>query len=239
MKEQKVSVDLRIVSAVLLAALIATLIWARPWSSGTQRTVSVTGEASSKAVPDEYQFSPTYQKKGSDRAAIQQELIATINQVVGKLKELGVSEDNIALQSSTYDNYWNESGQEVTSNTLTITVDSKELSQKVQDYLVTTAPTGQISPYAVFSKSKQKELEKELRSSALVDAKDRADRLADESGAKVGKVVTISDGYSGGIMPLAADVAAGVKEAASYSSLPVLSGKQELTYTVTVVYQLQ
>jgi uncharacterized protein YggE len=109
MKSQKISVDLRIVTIALLLVIIAMFALWRPWtSSAVARTLDVTGEASSEEAPDEYQFSPTYQKKGTDRAVIQAELTEQINTVVAELKKLGVDESDITLQSSTYDNYWSE-----------------------------------------------------------------------------------------------------------------------------------
>lgn len=241
-KNQKISVDLRIVCAVLLAVIVALLVWTKPWSasSSSARTITINGEASVEAEPDEFQFSPTYQKKGTDRAAIQQELIAQVNAVIAKLKELGVEESDITLASSTYDNYWNDGSSEVTSNTLTINVDNKELSQKVQDYLITTSPEGQITPYSVFSNKKQKEVEKMARSEAIADAKEQAQKTADELGLKLGKVVSITDQQGGLIMPMMSGRAeASVAVDAVSSSLPVLPGKQDINYTVQVVYEIK
>ena len=239
-KNQKVSIDLRIVCAVLLLVIAALIVLWRPWTlrSGEARTITLTGEATMKAEPDEFQFNPTYQKKGTDRAAIQQELIAQVNNVIEKLKELGVQESDISLSSSTYDNYWNDGTSEVTSNTLTITVGNKELSQKVQDYLVTTSPQGQVSPYATFSSSKRKELETKVRADAIADAKNKADAMAADLEVKLGKVVSITDQQPGGVMPmLGRDMA--VAETSSSLSLPVLAGEQEISYSVQIIYELR
>ena len=242
LKNQKMSLDLRIVSLVLLVGLIASVVMWKPWQSTSTRTVDVTGESSSKAEPDEYQFNPTYQKKGTDRATIQKELTDKINEVVAKLKELGVDESDIALASSTYDNFYNDGTSEITSNTLTISVYVKELSQKVSDYLATTAPEGQISPYATFSKTKQKEIEVQLRSEAIADAKKKAEQMVADLGAKLGKVESIVDqSAGGGVFPMMAraEGSVGIASDTVSSSLPVLTGKQELSYTVQVTYQIK
>jgi len=242
LKNQKISLDLRIVSLVLLVGLIASIVMWKPWQTTSTRTISVSGESSSKAVPDEYQFMPTYQKKGTDRAAIQKELTDKINEVIAKLKELGVDESNISLASSTYDNYYNDGTNEVTSNTLTIAVNDKDLSQKISDYLVTTAPEGQLSPYATFSKDKQKEVENQLRSEAITDAKKKAEQMAKDLGAKLGKVETITDQTGGGgVFPMLSrtEGSVGMASDSVVSSLPVLPGKQELSYTVQITYQIK
>ena len=216
----------------------------RPWqanSASASRSISIEGSSSLKAAPDEYQFSPTYQEKGADRSAIQEQLTTKINTIVAKLKELGVEESKITLASTTYDNYWTDGADEVVSNTLTISVSDKEQAQKVQDYLLTTSPQGQISPYPTFSNDKRKELENTVRMQALADAKSKADRTADELGIRVGKVITIEDQPMGGIYPMAIDArTTGIAEgSATVSSLPVLSGEQEITYTVKVVYEIK
>lgn len=240
--KQKVSIslDFRIVSAVFLAALIAMLFLWKPWSSSVARTIDVTGDATRKSEPDSYQFSPMYQKKGTDRSAIQTELNNQINAIVAKLKELGVAEAEIALNSSTYDNYYNDGTQEVTSNSLTITTGDKDLAQKIQDYLITTSPEGQITPYATFSTAKRKTLDADMRIDAIKDAKAKAMATADELGLKLGKVVSISDPQSGGVMPMyATGTATMAVDSASPESLKLLSGKQELSYTVQIKYELK
>lgn len=240
MKPQSVSVDLRIVCAVLGAIIVAMLLIWRPWQvSNTARTIDVVGEASIEAEPDEFQFYPSYQMKGADKAAIQEQLITKVNEVIAKLKELGVEESDITLNSSSYDNFWLDGNQQVTSNSLTITVADKELSQKVQDYLVTTSPDGQLSPVPTFSKETRKTIEADARTKALADAKQKAESTAGELGARIGKVVLVSDIQSGGVvMPYARDMMMQA-EGASASSLPVLPGKQDINYTINVTFELR
>lgn len=242
LKNQKMNIDLRIVSAILLVLLIASVVLWKPWQSDSTRTIVISGEASQKAEPDEFQFSPTYQQKGTDRATIQKELAEKVNAIVSKLKELGVDESDITLASSTYDNYWNDGSNEFTSNTVTVVVRDKELSQKVQDYLLTTAPEGQVSPYPTFSTEKRKSVEDQVRTEAIADARKKAESTVSELGAKLGKVVTIEDQAGGGIFPMMGRAEGGMAVsdiAVSSSSLPVLPGKQDINYTVRVTYQIK
>jgi uncharacterized protein YggE len=244
MNGQKMSVDLRIVCLVLLSIIAGMLVVWRPWNSSDvpARTIDVVGEASVEAEPDEFQFYPSYQNKGTEREVIQQELIVKVNEVITQLKVLGVDESDITLNSNSYDNFWEDNGQQVVSNSLTVSVSDKELSQKVQDYLITTTPEGQLTPYPTFSKEKEKEIENQARTLALADAKQKADTTASELGVKVGKVVSVNDQQSGGMYPIAlrgGDAALGAADATSSSSLPVLPGKQDINYTITVKYELK
>lgn len=243
MKNQKISVDIRIVCLFLLAVIVGMLLVWKPWSSTVaKRTISISAEASQKAEPDEYQFTPNYQEKGANRAAIQKTLSDKITGVIAKLKELGVKESDITLASSTYENYFNDGTNEVTLNSLTITVTDKALSQKIQDYLLTTSPQGQITPYPTFSTEKRKQLEDEVRSTAIANAKKKATTTATDLGAKLGKVVSITDKptvgfpvtFQGGAEPNVKVLSSGAS-----SSLPVLPGKQNITYSVEIVYELR
>lgn len=239
-KKQSLSIDLRILVVLLLLIIASMLVIWRPWSArGTTRTIAVTGESTVETKPDEFQFYPTYQKKSNDRAAAQAELTTLINSVITKLKELGVNEDDISLQSSAYDNYWNEDNAIVNSNSLTITVDNKDLAQKVQDYLITTSPMGQISPVPVLKDETRKAAETDARTKAIDDARQKAERTASELGGKLGKVVTITDQNSGPYPMPMRGMAVANDSAMSVSTLPVMPGTQDVYYTVQVTYELR
>ncbi len=245
---QKVSlqVDLRYVVVALVVALAVCIFLWKPWQGAdTARTIEAKGSATIKAEPDEYQFSPSYQEKGTDRAAIQKTLTDKINTIVAELKKLGVAENKIVVASTTYDNYWNDGSGEITSNSITITVDNKDLAQKIQDYLATTAPEGQVTPFPAFSESKRKELEAQAREKAVADAKKNAQAMAAQLDEDLGKVVTIVDDDQGGVWPMmmkggaALDVSASSEESRTVASLPVTPGEQEIVYNVKVKYQIK
>lgn len=65
----KLIIDYRIISLVLLIIIIAIVFIWKPWTtkSNNDRTVSVTGEASVTATPDEYVFTPSYTFKNTDK----------------------------------------------------------------------------------------------------------------------------------------------------------------------------
>jgi uncharacterized protein len=240
-KSSKVSIDLRVACAALAALLVVTIVLWKPWSSSsnTDRTIDSIGEATVTSEADEFVFYPSYRKRGNDIAAIQKELQDTVNVVIAKLKELGVPEKDIILQSNSYDNYWVENGQQTTANSLTIKVPSKEQAQKVQDYLLTTAPEGQVSPQPSFSEQKLKSLEQEARIKAIEDARQKATRTAEELGKKVGDVVRITDGSSAPYAPVGRSATTGIALSSESASMPVLTGEQEVYTTITVVYELK
>ncbi len=252
MKEQNnpsnlptVTISLKLVATILIATNMATIILWKPWNNSTSATrkISVSGQATIKAVPDEYVLSPYFEFTNADRTKATAELTSLSTTTTAKLKELGVKDEQIKSNTNGYDKYSYGMPVDNTTNTLqlqyTITVNDKDLAQKVQDYLLTLKPKGQISPLAQFSESKKKELEDQARSKAIDDAKSKAQKTASQLGAKVGKVVTISEG-SGMGGPIAYGVATmEAKADSSISSVPVQVGQNDFSYSVSVEYELK
>ena len=123
---------------------------------------------------------------------------------------------------------------------MTIKIDNRDLAQKVQDYLITTSPTGAVSPQAGFSEAKRKTLETKARDQATKDARSKADQSAKNLGFKIGKVKTVTDssGFGGPIVyGLAEGSNAGVDS--SNTKLAVQPGENDLQYSVTVTYYVR
>lgn len=236
---------MRIIVFVLLAIIVGMLVAWRPWQANIsdERVVTVTGQAKVMAEPDEYAFYPNYQFKNADKDTALAELTKKSEEVVQKLKELGVADNKIKTNSDGHNyNYYKD--RDNTSNytlNLTITVDNKELAQSVQDYLVTTEPLGQVSAQGTFSDARRKELESQARDEATKDARDKADQSAQNLGFKIAKVKSVQDGAGfGDVIPFAArgtmslDAAASTSPESSY--MAIQPGENEINYTVTVTY---
>jgi uncharacterized protein YggE len=244
----RLNLDLRVVVIVLLVVIAAMLIAWKPWSAkASDRTVEVTGSATVSATPDEFVFYPTYEFKNADKTAALNELSKKSDEIVAKLKDLGVPDKGIKTNSSGYDLPSYPKGMDVGELTytlqLTVTTGNKELTQKVQDYLVSTAPTGSVSPQASFSDGKRKSLESQARNDAAKDARQKADEMAKNIGFKVGKVKAINDGQGFNGMPFEgrSGMAAALDTSATSSapSLAVQPGENDLPYSVTVVYYIR
>ncbi len=233
---------------LLLLGIGLQWYWVGRSGGKTDRTITVSGTATIQAVPDKYVFYPQYESDSTDTATAQKQVSDKTAVVVAKLKELGVPTDGIAVSQSTYDAYNGDSVSKTTSASVTITVDSYEVAQKVQDYLMTTSAVGQLTPQASFGEEKRKTLERDGRAKATDDAKANASQNAAQLGVKLGKVVSISDSSYGGVYPMmgmAEDVkaisASGTVSSGASSSvnLSVQPGLNELTYSVSVVYAIK
>lgn len=240
-KTFQIKFDNKLIAIILLLiALLVTIAFWQPWqtSSAAERTLAVTGEATVSDTPNQYDFYPTYQESGTNRQATLEKVNTQVNTVIEELKKLGVSEDKISLSENSYRAYWVDDKSNTISVTVTVEVEGKDLAQKVQDYLITTTPSGQITPYPTFTKDKLKSLQDQARTNALKDAKNKAESTVSEVGARLGKVVSISDNQYVGIMPMI-----GVAESSDSSkvntSLPVSTSKQDVSVSVQVTYELR
>jgi uncharacterized protein len=233
--------DLRVLCLVLLAVIVGMLIVWKPWQADTagSRKITIRGEATVKAEPDQFQFSPAYERPTVEEISVLSE------QMTAKLKEIGVAEKDIKVNANAYDKYVpapRPEGGSTPTNYLSLRINAydKAQAQKIQDYLVTTNPTGSITPYPTFSTEKRKSLEDEARGKALEDARKRAAQTAAGLDAKVGKVMEIKEGVNvGGVMPYLNDAVAMAPEARSSSSLPVSPGENEYAYSVEVIFALR
>ena len=245
-KQLSMSLYPRIIIAVLLVVIgVMAYLW-KPWDlspKATDRTVSVTGQATVKAEPDEYVFYPSYEFKNADKAVALAEMTKKSDELVAAIKKLGVPDSAIKTNASGYGQgiYYPviDEGSTTYTLSLTITVANRELSQKVQDYLVTTSPSGAISPQTTFSEEKTKQLESQARDQATKDARAKADQSAKNLGFKITKAKSDDDGAGFGGIELLRGGAVSTDAAEASGQLTVQPGENELSYSVSVVYYIK
>jgi len=248
------SLDLRVVVVILLLVIVGMLVAWHPWNSApnsSARTVSVSGEATVKATPDEYVFYPSYQLKNADKSTASNQATDKQNEVVAGLKKVGLTDNQIKVNTGGYEAFFDNTNDTYNYTvSITATVDSKDLAQKVQDYLVSTTPDGQVTPTAQFSKAMQKKLESQARDQATKDARAKAEQSAKNLGFSLGRVKSVDDsGFGGGVggcgrglvcpmMSTEGAPAANATDKAT-TSIAVQPGQNDLDYSVTVVYYVK
>lgn len=253
METTTVRLNFRIVSVVLAVVIIGMLGAWRPWQSVGTQTISMVGEASVQAAPDEFTFYPTYQKQGTTSTEAISAVSKVGNDVTAKLKELGVAEKSIKVSTNSSPDYAKpyigipeqDSDAKVSgylaTYSLTVTIHDKDLAQKALDYLVTTSPLYGVSPQSTFKAETRKELESQARSKAVADAKTKARQTAEELEVRVGRVVSVSEPQWGGPIPVMSsngrEIA--VDLASPVTSPVLLTGEETVTYSVTVVFRLR
>lgn len=248
-KKLSVTLDARTIIIALLLVVIGAMafVW-KPWQ-GTRsddQTITVTGESTVSAEPDEFVFSPSYHFANANKDTALADLVKKSEDIVSELKKLGVQDSQIKTNATGTKNYplSRDARTGISTYTFrpTITVNSKELVQKVQDYLVTTTPTGSVSPQANFSEAKRKELENQARDQATKEARSKADQSAKNLGFKVGGVKSVNDGAGfGGAYPTldGGAEALTLDDGAKRDQLTVQPGENKLNYSVTVIYYVK
>lgn len=233
--------------AILVIANLATLILWKPWQS-SDHTITVTGEGIITAAPDEFSFYPSYEAAGASSTEAIAKVSAVGNEVVAKLKELGVDQANLTTNVSTsqkpepYLEGAPQSADElIASYSITATVHDEALAKKVLDYLATTQVVYGVSPSSTFKDDTRSRLELEVRQKALENARQKAEQTAAELGLKLGKVVSVSDlNQYGGPILLRGGGATSSQVAEDTAVTPDLEiGSQKLNFSITVEYQLR
>lgn len=242
-----INIDYRVIVVLLVCIMLAMLAFWRPWTAtnvDNDRIITVTGESTLKAEPDEYVFYPSYEFKSSDKEVALTKQSEKNQQLIEGLKKLDVPESNIKNSSNGYgyDYDWINTDETTYTLSLIVTVQNKDTAQKVQDYLITTQPQGQITPRSNFSENKRKSLESQARDMATKDAHTKAEQSAKNSGTNLGKVQSIKEGNGfGEVMPIASydTRTAGENELSAKNLFSVNPGQNDLNYSVTVTYYLK
>lgn len=240
-RKLNIALDFKLISGLLLLIIAIMLIIWKPWqpASGSDgRTVQVTGEAKISAEPDQYVFYPRYEFVNADRSVALENLKQKNNEILTELKKLGVPDNKIKTNADGYSRGLYpasnvEDGDISYSLSIEVTVESKEQAEKVVDYLVTTEPSGGVSPQAQFSDAKRKQLEDKARDEATKDARKKAEQSARNLGYRVGKVKTVSDSTSGPIFPMDSSIEL---DSSSRRKMPINPGENDLNYTVMVTF---
>jgi len=246
-KKLNISLDYRFLCVILAVIILVMLVVWKPWHpapSAKDRTISVTGDATLKAEPDEFVFAPSYEFKEADKSTAIKNMTAKSNDVVAELKKLGVADKQIKTNADswTYPSYNDGDATPTYTLSVTVTVSDKTLAQKVEDYLVTTSPTGTLTPQANFSTGKEKSLQAQARDTATKEARGKAQQIAKNLGFHLGAVKSVddSDGFGGGVIhPFGTAESMGKSTASDDAKLTVQPGENSLDYSVTVVYYIR
>jgi uncharacterized protein YggE len=178
---------------ILLLMMISGSVIAQEAKQTPQ--ISVIGEGKIKVVPDEVLISVSVETmaKEAKEAKNQNDIIS--DKVLKLIKKKGISTTDFQTQRmSLTQNYdYNTKKKNYVANQ-TISIHLKDLS-KYDELMLELVDTGINRIQGVeFKHSKIKELEKQARKKALIDAKEKAeDYVSVLEGQKVGKALLISD----------------------------------------------
>jgi uncharacterized protein YggE len=226
--------------AASLAAQPATL---PPRESGTPETVSVTGTSRVSLTPDRFSFSVGVQTQAPTVEEAVNENNSRLAAVIAALKKAGATDQEIRTSGfSVYprQNYVQGQPPRVigyqVSNSVTITkkqiADAGRLLQ-----VAINAGVNEASGLQFEVSDPARGRDQGLRA-AFDDARAKATLLAQAAGRSIGRAIMITEGAEP-IAPRPMVMARSMAKAEAVSQVPVESGSSELTYIVSVVFEMR
>lgn len=216
-------------------------------SAGSPNTITVTGDATVNAAPDEAVITLSVENDAPEPGTALDENSKSIQKVLDRLKAEGVPEADIQTSNvslypvRTYDP---QTGKESltgyrANNSVTVTLKDAALVGKILAASVETGATNVSGP--VWRLTEDAAAVAEALKKAVANAQAKAQTLAEAQGVKVGPVVMIAEGaVEVPVVPMytAMESAAG-RDAAKVAEAPISAGTLEVTANVTVSYGLE
>jgi hypothetical protein len=220
--------------AIAVALLAGGADAATTASSATGDSVTVEGTGTVTAVPDQAEFDFTVQTKGTTAAAALSRNGTDTKAVIAAVEGTGVPAANIQTTQVSLDPVMSNDGTSIVaysaSDSIAVTKLAIAKAGSIVDAAVGAGANGVSGPS--LSLSSQDALYNDALKAAVVQAKTKAQALADAAGRSLGGAVSIVEG--GGQAPLPFAVGA----AAKAPSTPIEAGTEDVQATVTVTYAL-
>lgn len=234
-----------IIVTVLAVAAIFLIKWQNVnWGKiqlAQPETVTVVGEAKGQQKSQISKFSATVNRVNDDKQKAIDEVNENMKQVIAKIKGFGIDEKDIKTQSvSIYQNqetYYEDGrqkqrmGQWNVSNSIEITLRDVAKTSELTNLLADSGANNVWGPN--FYVDETTSIEADLSKQAIDNAKEKAGKIAEASGKKLGKIVSINEGgTSSGARPLAYEGGGG-------GGAPVEPGTIAVEKQITVVFELK
>ncbi len=229
-----------VLSAGLLAAIgggdnLGTTNQAAADTTSAQHTITVSGDGSVLATPDSAHVTLGVQEQDAELANAQSQATTNMNAVLAALKNDGIKDADIkTIQYSIYVNQDPNGKGTVNGYTVANLVDVK-ISEidKVGSIIDDAVAAGANNVSGVqFTIENVDQLIQQARERAMADAQSKAQQLAKLGGVTLGMPVSISEGTTNAPQPY--DVSS--RESAAAGSVPIQTGTNEISVSVTVSY---
>lgn len=223
--------DLRLtILHIILAAFLVlgsyTVFEFRPTS-----TVTVSGEAKSEQKSQVATFNAGVMVVSDNKETAVSDVNTKMEAIVTSVKDFGIEEKDIKTQNlSIYQQEQPRAGEWRVSTDISIKLREVDKANDLANLLTQSGATSVYGPS--FAVDDTVEAEEGLIGQAIKNAKEKAEVIANASGRKLGKVKSVTEGYSSpGLYP--------VMERASGGGASLEPGSQTVSKTVTVVFELE
>ncbi|MDR0608322.1 MAG: SIMPL domain-containing protein [Candidatus Peribacteria bacterium] len=214
--------------------------------------ISVSGQGIAKVQPDTLTLNFSIQEKAETTKEAQTKIDELSSQFITLIGTLGVEKKQIQTSNySVYQHYYRDSetnkqqsdGYNASQN-ITVTLKGENFIQLGQEVLSAAPTVGNIQiNSSSFSVTDKASSEAEARTLAIEHAKKKAEQLAQTAGVKLGKPLQISESVSAGnYYPRYANAMINTdfaKEEASYDSVSLEAGENEVSVSVNISYEIK
>jgi hypothetical protein len=207
-------------------------------------TVTVVGEAKSVQKNQIASFSAGVDSVLNNKDKAVSEVNTKVAELIEVVKKFGIDEKDIKTQNlSIYqqeETYYQDGasrtrkGQWRVNNTIEITLRQVDKASELTSLLTSSGANNVYGPN--FSFADTSDVEKELFDAAMKDAKVKAEILAKSSGRKIGKIVSMVEGFSNSTSPL---YQAKMMDGMGGGGSPVEIGSGTVSQSLTVVFELK
>lgn len=227
-----------------LLLLFGLLIGAGAMAQQSQQVnnVSVVGEGSVTAVPDNVVISARVEHTGDSAQEVKSQNDKVISDLLVYLKEFGIPSENVKteyLRLRKEQNYNTKEEYYAANQALSIRVEDMDSYEELMGGLLDKG-LNRIDGIS-FETSKQDELQIEARKKAVIDAKEKAQQYAQALGQKIGPAIEIRETGASGPQPIlrAASVMSAQAGYESGSGPQIAPGELEITTRVNVSFLLR
>jgi uncharacterized protein YggE len=246
-----------IIKTVVILLVIGLFSLLFPWrmvswgriTTEQDNVVVVSGYADQSSINQTATFSVGVNQTNADKQKAVDMVNNEIASIIEKVKSFGIEDKDIKTQSlSIYQNqegytdpatgaYRSKPGEWSAGNTIDIkyTFDNKEKVTDLTNLLASTGATNVWGPNFSIDNDQSMEAQKTLLDAAIKDAREKASIIAQSSGRKLGKVISVNENSSYGspVMPMYDRAMGG--GGGGY----VEPGTSNISQTVTVVFELK
>ncbi len=210
----------------------------------TNNTLFVTGSATNQTKPDKVTVSLGVETTNSTAQAALTANSDLMSNVLDTLKAAGVQENETSTATFSITPNYNYSANTnqgrligfTVSNSIQIESSNIESVSKRIDAAVSAGANNVNNIYFSLSNQKSDNMKNSLLKDAIDNAKTKADIAATAAGLKVMGVKSIIVGEAGPSPPVPVYNTDALKPGAGAISTPIISGQQEISATVSIVY---
>lgn len=215
-----------------------------PREAPMPETVSVTGTGRATLTPDRFSFTAGVQSQAPTVEEAVNQNNAKMSNVIAALKRAGATDQEIRTSNFTvYPQQTYEQGQPPrvvgyqASNNVTVTKKDVGAAGKLLT-LAVSAGVNQTSGLNFEVSDPTRGRDDGLRA-AFADARAKAALLAQAAGRTLGRALYISEGAGAAPPPRPLGIGVMQAKAEAVSDVPVESGSHELSYTISVIFELR